>query len=119
MSRLTGTGSRSSFEPLDWLLVVIVGVTWGSAYLWIAIGLEALDPGLIACVRVALGAAALFLLPAARHRIGRRDWPLIAPHHRVPSGARLSAEGRAAAEKIVHETNKATGMVPGLGVEPR
>ena len=78
MSRLTGTGSRSSFEPLDWLLVVIVGVTWGSAYLWIAIGLEALDPGLIACVRVALGAAALFLLPAARRRIDRRDWPLIA-----------------------------------------
>ena len=24
MSRLTGTGSRSSFEPLDWLLVVVV-----------------------------------------------------------------------------------------------
>lgn len=57
---------------------MIVGTTWGSAYLWIAIGLEALAPGVIACGRVALGAAALFVFPAARRRIERRDWPLIA-----------------------------------------
>lgn len=78
MSKLTGTGSRASFEPLDWLLVIIVGVTWGSAYLWIAIGLEALAPGVIAFLRVALGAAALFLFPAARRRIDARDWPYVA-----------------------------------------
>ena len=77
MSKLTGTGSRASFEPLDWLLVVIVGVTWGSAYLWIAIGLEALAPSVIACLRVALGAAALFAFPAARRRIDTRDWPYV------------------------------------------
>ena len=78
MSKLTGTGSRASFEPLDWLLVVVVGVTWGSAYLWIAIGLETLAPGVIACLRVTLGAAALFLFPASRRRIDTRDWPYVA-----------------------------------------
>ena len=40
------------------------------------IGLEAFEPGLITLLRVGLGAAALWLVPAARStRIDRADWP--------------------------------------------
>ncbi len=52
---------------------------WGSAYLFIEIGLEGLEPTAIALVRVALGAAFLAAIPAARHAaIARHDRARIA-----------------------------------------
>ncbi len=75
----TGRGSRpGSFGPTDWLLLASVALIWGSSYLFIDIGLEALQPGVIAVARVALGVAALALVPAARRPIGREDRPHIA-----------------------------------------
>ena len=75
----TSSGSESgAFKLLDWALVAGVGLIWGSAFLWIAIGLDSLAPGLVAWLRVALGAGALFLLPGARKRIQRADWSAIA-----------------------------------------
>ncbi len=47
---------------------------FGSAFLWIALALRSIDPGTIAFGRVALGAGALSLVPAARSRIARIDW---------------------------------------------
>jgi drug/metabolite transporter (DMT)-like permease len=70
----TGSGSRTeAFGVREWGLLAGVALIWGSSYLFIDIGLEALAPGVIAVARVALGVAALLLVPAARRSIGRED----------------------------------------------
>ena len=70
----TGHGSRTeSFGATEWLLLAGVAAIWGSSFLFIDIGLEALQPGVIALARVALGVAALALFPAARRPLGRED----------------------------------------------
>ena len=75
----TGRGSRpGSFGPTDWLLLASVALIWGSSFLFIDVGLEALQPGVIAAAGVALGVAALALVPAARRPIGREDRPRVA-----------------------------------------
>ena len=55
-----------------------VALIWGSSYLFIDVGLEALAPGVIAVTRVVLGLAALALVPAARRPIGREDLARVA-----------------------------------------
>ena len=55
-----------------------VALIWGSSYLLIAIGLEALEPAVITWVRVILGFAVLVGLPAARRPVERADWGRIA-----------------------------------------
>jgi drug/metabolite transporter (DMT)-like permease len=70
----TGQGSRTeSFGATEWLLLAGVAAIWGSSFLFIDIGLETLQPGVIALARVALGVAALSLVPAARRPLGRED----------------------------------------------
>ena len=70
----TGRGSRSgSFGAAEWLLLASIATIWGSSFLFIDIGLEALEPGVIAVARVALGVATLALFPAARRPLGRED----------------------------------------------
>jgi drug/metabolite transporter (DMT)-like permease len=70
----TGRGSRTeSFGAAEWLLLAGVATIWGSSFLFIDIGLWALQPGVIAAARVALGVAALSLFPAARRPIARED----------------------------------------------
>jgi drug/metabolite transporter (DMT)-like permease len=51
-----------------------IGGIWGASFLLIAIGLDEFHPGFVTWARVALGAAALAVLPAARTRIDREDW---------------------------------------------
>ena len=46
---------------------------WGASFLFIDIGLDAMPPGLITLLRVALGAAALALVPRQRTSYGRSD----------------------------------------------
>jgi drug/metabolite transporter (DMT)-like permease len=65
---------REPFAAKDWLLLLGIGLVWGSSFLLIKIGLEAFHPGLITWARVGLGASALALLPAARRPIQREDW---------------------------------------------
>lgn len=67
-----------SFQIYDWALIVAVSLIWGSSFLWIAIGVDSLSPGVVAFARVALGSAALFALPASRRRIDRADWSSVA-----------------------------------------
>ena len=70
----TGSGSRTeAFGPGEWLLLAAIALIWGSSFLFIDLSLEALQPGVIATARVALGVAALALVPAARRPIGRQD----------------------------------------------
>ena len=75
---LTNIGSRpGAYGPVEWALTLTIGLIWGSAFLWIAIGVDALAPGVVAWGRVALGAAALAMFPNARKAIDRSDWPRI------------------------------------------
>ena len=72
---LTNVGSRTAaYGPAEWGLTFTIGLIWGSAFLWIAIGVDSLAPGVVALGRVALGAAVLATFPAARVRIPASDW---------------------------------------------
>ena len=76
MARLLSTSEGAhggSFHLADWGAFLGVGLIWGSSFLWIAIGLEALEPGLITWIRVAAGAAVLWLVPGVRQPIERED----------------------------------------------
>ncbi len=65
----------SQFTATDWSLFLAVGVIWGSSFLFIDIGLDALPPGVITLMRVGLGALALtlVLLPRQSTPIARAD----------------------------------------------
>jgi drug/metabolite transporter (DMT)-like permease len=74
----TARGTRpEAFGPVEWGLLVAVASMWGSSFVFIAEGLEAFRPGLVALLRLALGTAALALAPPVRRRIPREDWPRI------------------------------------------
>lgn len=71
--------SAAPFEPLDWALVALSSIIWGASFLLIAEGLESMEPGVVAWLRIAFGFAVLAALPAARRtRIDRSDLPRIA-----------------------------------------
>lgn len=72
---LTNVGSHTAaYGPVEWGLTLTIGLIWGSAFLWIAIGVDALSPGVVALGRVVLGTAALATFPRARRWIHRSDW---------------------------------------------
>ncbi|MCL1593480.1 MAG: DMT family transporter [Actinomycetia bacterium] len=76
---LTNIGSRpAAYGPTEYGLTLAIGLIWGSAYLWIALGVDHMAPGVVAFGRVLLGAGALATFPAARRRIERSDWLRIA-----------------------------------------
>jgi drug/metabolite transporter (DMT)-like permease len=72
LSTTAGT-HPGAFTPLDWTLFASIGAIWGSSFLWIAIALDAFEPGLITWLRVGFGAVALWLVPAARTSVARED----------------------------------------------
>lgn len=71
---VTGEGSsREAYRPLDWALFGTISLIWGASFLFIAVGLRSLEPGVIAAARVMLGAAALAAFPKARRGIAPAD----------------------------------------------
>lgn len=73
--RLLEAGEGASFDafaPRDWSFVAAIAVTWGSSFLFIAMGLDAFAPGVVSLVRVALGALTLALFPRARRAVEDR-----------------------------------------------
>jgi drug/metabolite transporter (DMT)-like permease len=66
------------FAAGEWGMLAGTAVTWGGSFLFMDIGLEHFAPPLIAFGRIALGAATLALLPAAREPVPRSEWPQIA-----------------------------------------
>ncbi len=71
---VTGEGSRrEAYGALDWTLLGAISLIWGASFLFIAVGLRSLSPGVIASARVLLGLGALALFPAARRPIARGD----------------------------------------------
>ncbi len=71
----TARGSQpGAFGPVDWALLAGVALIWGSSYLLIDIGLEALSPAVVTWVRVTLGFLVMAALPATRRPVDRADW---------------------------------------------
>lgn len=65
------------FALQDWVLFLAVAGIWGSSFLLIDIGLDALAPGLITFLRIAFGAAAIAVLPRDRKPIASEDRPRV------------------------------------------
>lgn len=77
--RLLTTSSGTNLDAFtwqDWSLLTIIATIWGSSFILMELGLESLAPGVITWIRIALGAAALALVPRARRtRFAREDLP--------------------------------------------
>jgi drug/metabolite transporter (DMT)-like permease len=69
--------STEAFAPLDWALLSGVALAWGASFLFIELGLDHFEPGLVAFLRVFFGAATLALIPGARRSVRRSELPLI------------------------------------------
>lgn len=67
-----GVGN-AAFDPTDWATFLAIAGIWGASFLFIAVGLESLQPGVVTLLRVGLGAATLHLLPGRLARIERED----------------------------------------------
>jgi drug/metabolite transporter (DMT)-like permease len=65
--------TTAAFSASDWAIFSSIGLIWGASFLFIAIGLDSLEPGLITSLRVSLGAVALALLPGSRVRLQPED----------------------------------------------
>jgi drug/metabolite transporter (DMT)-like permease len=75
----TAPGTRAeAFGPVEWSLLASIGLMWGSSFVFIAEGLEAFRPGLVAFLRIALGTATVALARRARRPVAREDWGRIA-----------------------------------------
>jgi drug/metabolite transporter (DMT)-like permease len=72
------SGSRAhSFAAADWALIAAVALMWGSSFLFIELGLDHLRPELVAFGRVAFGALAIAVVPAAWAVVPRSEWPAL------------------------------------------
>jgi len=71
---LTTTGtSQDAFALADWGLLSGIALIWGSSFLFMAVGLEAFEPGVVTLARVGLGSVALAVIPRSRRPIERVD----------------------------------------------
>lgn len=78
-SNLTSHGtSQDAFGIADWGLLAGIATVWGSSFLFISVGLDAFEPGVVTLARVGLGFSALVLVPRARRPVERADMPRIA-----------------------------------------
>lgn len=74
-----GVGHETTpFHPRDWALFLVTAGIWGASFLFIAIGLDAFEPGLVTMLRVGFGTVTVWAFPAARTPIDRSDWLRVA-----------------------------------------
>ncbi len=70
----TTTGvHHDAFGWTEWGLLAGIALIWGSSFLFIAVGLEAFNPGVVTMARVVLGAGTLALFRRARSPIDPAD----------------------------------------------
>lgn len=67
--------SLDAFGPLEWALLSVTALMWGSSFLWIAQALEHFHPFVISLGRIVLGAGALATVRRARRPVEREDRP--------------------------------------------
>jgi drug/metabolite transporter (DMT)-like permease len=72
------TNGQDAFTAVDWAWVAAVALMWGSSFLFVEIGIEHFEPGVVALGRLAFGATTLAAIPAARQSVPRSSWPAIA-----------------------------------------
>ena len=60
---------------MEWGLLAVVALIWGSSFLLIAEALESMPPAFITFSRLALGMVTLAFVPRSRRPIARADWP--------------------------------------------
>lgn len=64
---------QDAFGAAEWGLLSGVALIWGSSFVFMAIGLDGFNPGVVTLARVGLGALTLALIPRARSGIDRQD----------------------------------------------
>jgi drug/metabolite transporter (DMT)-like permease len=67
--------SIGHFGASEWAMTTAVAAMWGSSFLWIAIAIDHVETGVVPLGRCLFGAMVLVMIPAARRRIERQDWP--------------------------------------------
>lgn len=65
------------FVGLDWLLSIGMALTWGSSFILIDVAIDHFHVAVVPLGRTAFGALALIVLPSARQRIDRSDYPVL------------------------------------------
>jgi len=69
--------NQGAFGTTEWALLSSVALIWGSSFVFMAIGLDAFNPGVITLVRVSLGVITLAAFPRARIAIDSTDKPRV------------------------------------------
>lgn len=80
-SSATLLARQSGARPMsrnDWVVLILIALTWGASFLFIAYGLESFPPMTVAFGRVLCGSVTLLLVPSARRPVDREDWPRLA-----------------------------------------
>lgn len=65
------------FVGLDWLLSIGMALTWGSSFILIDVAIDHFHVAVVPLGRTAFGALALIVLPSARQRFDRSDYPVL------------------------------------------
>ena len=65
------------FTGLDWLLSIGMALTWGSSFILIDVAIDHFHVAVVPLGRTAFGALALIVLPSARQRIDRSNYPVL------------------------------------------
>ncbi|MEN8239160.1 MAG: DMT family transporter [Actinomycetota bacterium] len=65
--------NREAFNAAEWGLLGGIALIWGSSFVFMAIGLDAFNPGVITLARIVLGAMTLAVFPKARVAIDKQD----------------------------------------------
>lgn len=69
--------NRAAFGATEWGLLGAVAVIWGSSFLFIEVGLESFNPGVVTLARVGLGTATIALFKRSRRPVDREHLPRI------------------------------------------
>ena len=72
------TAEDRPMSPADWSVLLTLSLIWGGSFLFMAIGLESFEPGLVTLLRVGFGALTLLFIPAARRPVPRAAWGRVA-----------------------------------------
>ncbi len=65
--------TSDAFTPTDWIVFASIAAIWGASFLFIAVGLESMQPGVVTLLRVGLGALILNVIPGGRIHIDPVD----------------------------------------------
>jgi drug/metabolite transporter (DMT)-like permease len=74
LSTAEGTQHHHDFGATEWALFAVPPLIWGCSFLFIAVGLDHFAPSVVTTLRIAFGAVALGVLPAARRAIPTGEW---------------------------------------------